>query len=133
MIKCVAYGVNGNMFYIQTCCGDEHRGQDCDCKTYAEGIASESDAKVLAEALAAKWNVPVENWCSSKKLSSKTVVDYLENNGSNCPVCGSPALDGEEIQLGSGTAYQKIVCSNCQTSWYDNYKLTDIEIISYGD
>lgn len=62
MVKCVAYGSEKEgSFYVQTCCGEEHLGQDCDCKSLGENL-TEIGAKKLAEKMAKELNVPIEVW-----------------------------------------------------------------------
>lgn len=135
MVKCVIYGLEEGKYYVQTCCDEEHHGQECGCKSYAENIEHEEDAKFLAECIADKLNVSVKNRCTTSGcgFSDKTVQSYLDNLGNNCPVCGSPTLEGECLTLGTGSAYQKIKCLDCHASWFDNYKLSGIELIDYDD
>lgn len=135
MVKCVGYGVEGNAYYVQTCCAEAHLGQPCDCKTYARDIYLEKDAKFLAECISAKLNVPVENWCppSGCGFSNDTIKKYLDFGGTICPSCGFPHLEGDSVEVETGSAFQKVTCLKCHTSWYDKYKLTGIELIGYDD
>lgn len=62
MVRCVAYGSeNGKAFYVQTCCGEEHTGNECDCKSIGENF-SEEDAKNISREKASELNVPLEFW-----------------------------------------------------------------------
>lgn len=62
MVKCVAYGSEKEgKFYVQTCCGEEHNGRECDCKSLGEDF-TEGEAKELAEHKAKELNVPLEVW-----------------------------------------------------------------------
>lgn len=62
MVRCVAYGSeNDGKFYVQTCCGEEHIGNDCDCNILGEDL-SEVEAKELARQRAEQLNVPLEVW-----------------------------------------------------------------------
>ena len=62
MVKCVAYGSEKEgEFYVQTCCGEEHNGDECDCKNIADNL-DEAEAKKLAEQKAKELNVPLEVW-----------------------------------------------------------------------
>ena len=41
-IRAIAYGTeNGKDWFVQTCCGEEHYGQDCDCTSYSEKLTEE--------------------------------------------------------------------------------------------
>jgi len=68
MIKCVAYGSSEkDRFFVQTCCDEEHLGQDCDCKSLGEEFTID-EAVSLAHQTATKLNVPVENWFNNKDI-----------------------------------------------------------------
>lgn len=59
MIKHVLIGLeNGERYYIQSCCGEEHLGQSCDCKSYGEDLSKEK-AVSLAKEKSKELNVPV--------------------------------------------------------------------------
>lgn len=61
-IKSIAYGTeDGINYFVQTCCGEEHYGQDCDCKNYGEKF-TEAEAKKVADELAEKHAVNIERW-----------------------------------------------------------------------
>ena len=54
MIKCIVYGSEQkDKFYVQSCCGEEHVGQSCDCKSHGENL-NESDAQELANKMVGK-------------------------------------------------------------------------------
>jgi len=49
---------------------------------------------------------------------------YKENFGSTCPNCGSDQLEGNAIYVDTGSAYQEVSCTNCGSTWDDEYELT---------
>lgn len=62
MVRSIAYGSEKEgKFYVQTCCGEEHNREECDCKSLGENF-SESEAKELAEQKAKELNIPLEVW-----------------------------------------------------------------------
>lgn len=59
MIKHVLIGLeDGSRYYVQSCCGEEHLGESCDCKSYGEEL-SKNDAVSLAEEKSKELGVPV--------------------------------------------------------------------------
>lgn len=59
MIRNILIGLEeGNKYYVQSCCGEEHIGQSCDCKSYAEGL-SKKEAISLANKKSKELNIPV--------------------------------------------------------------------------
>ena len=46
-----------------------------------------------------------------------------------CPLCGCHDLDGGEVQIETGKAWQKVYCLACEQGWRDDYVLTDITLI----
>ena len=59
MVKNILYGTEDNQnFFVQTSCGEEHLGQDCDCKSY--GIyRNEAIAKYKTKEIGDIFKVPV--------------------------------------------------------------------------
>lgn len=58
----IAYGTeDGVNYFVQTCCGEEHYGQDCDCKSYGESYKGDK-ARELAEELAKGLGVDCDRW-----------------------------------------------------------------------
>ena len=62
MIRSIAYGSDreGN-FFVQTCCNEEHLGQECGCKNIGEHFTKD-EARILAEQKSNDLNVPLEFW-----------------------------------------------------------------------
>ncbi len=52
---------------------------------------------------------------------------YLEGKGRFCPYCIKPTVEGHSVETGSGDAVQEMSCQTCGKSWYDIYKLIDLE------
>ena len=51
---------------------------------------------------------------------------YIARQGSGCPHCGPDAdIEGEEVNIDSGRASQKITCQGCGAEWWDGYNLAD--------
>lgn len=53
--------------------------------------------------------------------------EYLKNRGSKCPYCGSDQIEGESVDISSGSASQLVNCLECNSNWVDIYKLVDVE------
>ena len=53
-----------------------------------------------------------------------TTKKYVDNNGTNCPVCGSDNIEGEEVEVLAGSARQDVYCLECDATWTDVYSLT---------
>lgn len=61
MIKNIGIGIEKGKYYVQTCCDEEHIGQDCGCKTLIENV-SEEVALEIAERKSKELNVPIDKW-----------------------------------------------------------------------
>lgn len=46
--------------------------------------------------------------------------------GANCPRCGSHSVDYENVEVDSGTAYQRGDCVECDFEWHEHYEITEI-------
>lgn len=51
---------------------------------------------------------------------------YLEQGGNNCPNCGSVSFKGGFVQIDGDSAWQAVSCNDCDTSWEDQYTLTNV-------
>ena len=59
-----------------------------------------------------------------------TKEEYINNGGNNCPCCGSGNLGTEDnVQVDSGSAWQKVHCNDCGAIWNDIWSLTGYEIL----
>lgn len=54
---------------------------------------------------------------------------YLDRRGVECPFCESSDIEGQEINIDGGGAWQEVSCNTCGKSWNDLYELTGIEEI----
>ena len=61
MVKNIAYGSENGKYYVQSCCNEEHKGQECDCRTYGENLTKE-EAISLANKKGEELNVSVVCW-----------------------------------------------------------------------
>lgn len=67
-----------------------------------------------------------------------TNKQYMDCVGTCCPVCH--AQEGEhttftrdQLQAEGDFATQLVTCQACESTWNDLFKLSDLEICSYGD
>jgi hypothetical protein len=61
------------------------------------------------------------------KLTEKRYVEIL---GTCCPRCESDQIEGSNIQIDGGNAYQPIYCPDCDFVWDDVYELRGIVLDS---
>jgi len=52
---------------------------------------------------------------------------YIKEGGTTCPYCGSNNICGQHMEVDSTGAWQEIHCDDCNKTWNDVYKMTDIE------
>lgn len=52
-----------------------------------------------------------------------TSDEYTKCGGGICPYCQSPDLVGKSFDCDSNCVTQEISCSNCGSSWFDEYTL----------
>ena len=57
---------------------------------------------------------------------------YMENP-THCPYCGYTDIEGDCINIHDGKAWQRVSCCDCESVWWDNYKLVGFEMEVYGD
>lgn len=55
-------------------------------------------------------------------------LEYVENKGQHCPLCGSHDIVGEDWESDGGAAWQHVHCISCEAEWVDQYNLVDYEI-----
>lgn len=58
----------------------------------------------------------------------KTQEEYIEDSG-ECPRCGSDEIEGEEITIENGQAFQDVSCFQCGLRWQDQYLLNKFIIL----
>ncbi len=68
----------------------------------------------------------IEEGIVEKDKRPDMVISYLGNNGSYCPYCGSPTIEGHGFSVENGKAYQEIYCVECEAGWDDEYTLSGI-------
>jgi transposase-like protein len=56
-------------------------------------------------------------------------VDYVQEKGLQCPYCRSTDIEGSEVVIDEGKAYQKVGCNDCDKEWTDTYVLTGWEAV----
>jgi len=53
--------------------------------------------------------------------------EYVEKDGGFCPVCHSYQIEGGSLDLNPPYVTQRMVCIDCDLTWYDVYKLIRVE------
>lgn len=46
---------------------------------------------------------------------------YMEDGGVACPFCGCEDIEGSQVEIDAGFAFQKISCTKCEKTWIDYY------------
>jgi len=49
---------------------------------------------------------------------------YIAEGGTRCPFCGSLDIEGQEVNIDAGQAWQDVYCNHCRKEWQDTYTLT---------
>lgn len=49
--------------------------------------------------------------------------EYVKEGGNKCPFCGSTDIEGDQVTIDAGKAYQPVGCNDCEGEWTDVYKL----------
>lgn len=55
------------------------------------------------------------------------IAKYLQQGGVNCPHCQSQDIEGQEVDINAGRAYQNCDCAACGATWTDVYMLADCD------
>ena len=63
-IQCLLYGSDngGQSYFVQTCCDQDHLGNDCGCRSLGENFSKE-EAEAFAKDLSLKFNLPACQSC----------------------------------------------------------------------
>ncbi len=64
-----------------------------------------------------------------KKLTKETIELYLDNEGSNCPICNADLNEEgsySSLDVEGSVALQEITCNRCDSVWTDIFKRVDI-------
>lgn len=62
-----------------------------------------------------------------RQMSDK---QYVAKGGTQCPLCRHDQVEGGELTVNDGFAWQQITCLGCAATWTDNYKLVSYELDS---
>ena len=54
----------------------------------------------------------------------QTNQQYIDNGGTQCPYCNSHDIEGQEVNIDAGSAWQDVTCNHCGQQWQDTYTLT---------
>jgi len=55
---------------------------------------------------------------------------YKEEQKGVCPFCSSDEIEGAEVVIENGAAYQICNCLNCDKEWEDRYVLTTYLVLT---
>lgn len=50
--------------------------------------------------------------------------EYVKSSGVLCPNCEKSAVEGQDVTIDEGFAYQECYCTECEATWTDVYKLS---------
>jgi Zn ribbon nucleic-acid-binding protein len=50
--------------------------------------------------------------------------EYIQEGGTVCPFCKSYDIQGQEVNIDAGSAWQDVSCNKCGHEWQDTYTLT---------
>jgi hypothetical protein len=59
--------------------------------------------------------------------------EIQRKSASDCPACGSTAIEGEGVEIVSGSAFQRCGCTACNAEWEDHYLLTATHLYEESD
>ena len=63
------------------------------------------------------------------KKAMMTSEEYVEEEASCCPLCGSGSIEGRGIEPhSSNEAYRNVDCKSCGAYWTEKY-----QVVSYGE
>ena len=68
-----------------------------------------------------------------KELTDADIKKYCAEEGTKCPYCGCPDLEGYEINVEGKYAFQEMGCCNCDASWSDVRVLVGLNPIEPPD
>jgi hypothetical protein len=55
--------------------------------------------------------------------------EYLAKNGTECPICHCNQIEGGNVEISVGSAFQEMHCTECEATWTDQYILNDVRNI----
>lgn len=53
-----------------------------------------------------------------------TRQQYLKAQGLKCPQCHADGVEGNDVEINAGRAFQNCNCTSCGATWTDCYDLT---------
>jgi ssDNA-binding Zn-finger/Zn-ribbon topoisomerase 1 len=62
-----------------------------------------------------------------------TQKEYLEKEGTVCPVCGSNEIRGGEPEFNGPIIYEDVRCTKCEFLWFETYELKSFSIYGQED
>jgi transposase-like protein len=61
------------------------------------------------------------------KVLTKTMrAQYLKEGGVSCPFCRESDISGGFVETEHGSCFQRITCSDCGSTWTDEYRLVNL-------
>ena len=51
--------------------------------------------------------------------------EYVKEGGNKCPFCDSTDIQGHEVTIDCGKAWQPVDCNECDGQWTDCYELKE--------
>jgi hypothetical protein len=67
---------------------------------------------------------PEDLWLKKKE------EEYLKDPNS-CPICKSGNISADHVEIDGSLAWQKVYCNECDSEWYDDYRLERVSIEGY--
>ena len=58
---------------------------------------------------------------------------YAANAEHRCPVCNSDQIEGTNVEIANGYAFQPCDCAECGATWVDRYALEGYQELRYGE
>lgn len=68
-----------------------------------------------------------------KEFTENQKKAYIKHNGTVCPECYGTELEGQEIVIDNGKAFQDVHCMDCHAEWTDEYQLSNLIKISESE
>ena len=59
-------------------------------------------------------------------ITKEQETQYVKEGGAKCPACGYDHIEGGDVTVDWGKAYQNVYCPECEEEWTDEYTLTGI-------
>ena len=59
-------------------------------------------------------------------ITTEQEAQYVKEGGVKCPNCSYQCIEGDNVTIDWGKAYQNVRCPQCGEEWTDEYTLTGI-------